>query len=52
VKGAKHLWVGEPMVHLVLSEIIKLLRQADCRSLLKFKIDLLLEIQPHLKLVK
>jgi alpha/beta superfamily hydrolase len=25
VKGAKHLWVGEPMVHLVLSEIVKVI---------------------------
>lgn len=25
VKGAKHLWVGEPMVHLVLSEIVKII---------------------------
>ena len=24
VDGAKHLWVGEPMVHLVLSEIVKI----------------------------
>jgi alpha/beta superfamily hydrolase len=25
VAGAKHLWVGEPMVHLVLSEIVKVI---------------------------
>jgi uncharacterized protein len=25
VPGAKHLWVGEPMVHLVLSEIVKVI---------------------------
>lgn len=25
VKGAKHLWVGEPMVYLVLSEIVKVI---------------------------
>jgi alpha/beta superfamily hydrolase len=25
VPGAKHLWVGEPMVHLVLSEIVKII---------------------------
>jgi hypothetical protein len=25
VKDAKHLWVGEPMVHLVLSEIVKII---------------------------
>jgi hypothetical protein len=25
VTGAKHLWVGEPMVHLVLSEIVKVI---------------------------
>ena len=25
VAGAKHLWVGEPMVHLVLSEIVKII---------------------------
>ena len=25
VNGAKHLWVGEPMVHLVLSEIVKVI---------------------------
>jgi hypothetical protein len=25
VKDAKHLWVGEPMVHLVLSEIVKVI---------------------------
>lgn len=25
VVGAKHLWVGEPMVHLVLSEIVKVI---------------------------
>ena len=24
VSGAKHLWVGEPMVHLVLNEIVKI----------------------------
>ena len=24
VVGAKHLWVGEPMVHLVLNEIVKI----------------------------
>jgi hypothetical protein len=25
VAGAKHLWVGEPMVHLVLTEIVKVI---------------------------
>jgi hypothetical protein len=25
VDGAKHLWVGEPMVYLVLSEIVKII---------------------------
>jgi alpha/beta superfamily hydrolase len=25
VNGAKHLWVGEPMVHLVLSEIVRII---------------------------
>jgi hypothetical protein len=25
VAGAKHLWVGEPMVNLVLSEIVKVI---------------------------
>jgi hypothetical protein len=25
VPGAKHLWVGEPMVHLVLTEIVKVI---------------------------
>jgi hypothetical protein len=25
VDGAKHLWVGEPMVYLVLSEIVKVI---------------------------
>jgi hypothetical protein len=25
VKDAKHLWVGEPMVYLVLSEIVKII---------------------------
>jgi hypothetical protein len=25
VEGAKHLWVGEPMVYLVLSEIVKVI---------------------------
>ncbi|MEY3724000.1 MAG: hypothetical protein RL649_851 [Actinomycetota bacterium] len=25
VPGAKHLWVGEPMVHLVLSEIVRVI---------------------------
>lgn len=28
VKEAKHLWVGEPMVHLVLSEIVKIIAPA------------------------